>query len=77
MLPDLPLYHDVQAARNESANAEIIGVVILIGIFAITAGIISATTLASPQPVKVYGHVDRDHRYTRRDPYRPPRGVTR
>ena len=42
-----------RTARNESANAEILGVVILIGIFAITAGIISATTLASPEPVKV------------------------
>ena len=39
--------------RNENANAEILGVVILIGIFAVTAGIISATTLSSPQPVKV------------------------
>ncbi|MEN6343617.1 MAG: PKD domain-containing protein [Methanospirillum sp.] len=39
--------------RNENANAEILGVVILIGIFAITAGIISATTLSSPAPVKV------------------------
>ncbi|MEN6518314.1 MAG: PKD domain-containing protein [Methanospirillum sp.] len=39
--------------RNDNANAEILGVVILIGIFAITAGILSATTLSSPQPVKV------------------------
>jgi len=39
--------------KNEHANAEILGVVILIGIFAIMAGIISATTLASPAPVKV------------------------
>jgi PKD repeat protein len=39
--------------QNENANAEILGVVILIGIFAITAGIISATILATPEPVKV------------------------
>lgn len=39
--------------ENEHANAEVLGVVILIGIFAITAGIISATTFATPQPVKV------------------------
>ncbi len=38
---------------DQDGNAEILGVVILIGIFAITAGIISATTLSSPQPVKV------------------------
>jgi PKD repeat protein len=38
---------------NENANAEIIGVVILIGIFAITAGILSATVFASPEPEKV------------------------
>ena len=39
--------------QNENANAEILGVVILIGIFAITAGIISATVLATPEPEKV------------------------
>ncbi len=39
--------------HNENANAEIIGVVILIGIFAITAGIISATVLATPEAEKV------------------------
>ena len=39
--------------RNENANAEILGVVILIGIFAVTAGIISATVLATPEAEKV------------------------
>ena len=39
--------------KNENANAEILGVVILIGIFAVMTGIISATTFSSPQPVKV------------------------
>lgn len=39
--------------RIGDANAEILGVVVLIGIFAISAGIISATTFSSPQPVKV------------------------
>ncbi len=38
--------------QDESANAEILGVVILIGIFAITAGIISATTLSGSPPSK-------------------------
>ena len=42
-----------RSKRSEHANAEILGVVILIGIFAITAGIISALTFASPQPVKI------------------------
>lgn len=39
--------------HKENANAEILGVVILIGIFAITAGIISATVLATPEAEKV------------------------
>ncbi len=42
-----------RSSKNENANAEILGVVILIGIFAITAGIISATTLSAPAPTKM------------------------
>lgn len=40
-------------SRNESANAEIIGVVILMGLLAVTAGILSATMLTSPTAEKV------------------------
>lgn len=43
----------LRTERSGDANAEIIGVVILIGIFAITAGIISATVLATPEAAKV------------------------
>jgi len=42
-----------RARKNENANAEILGVVLLIGIFAISAGIISATTLSSPPSTTV------------------------
>lgn len=42
-----------QSSKNESANAEILGVVILIGIFVISAGLISATALSAPAPTKM------------------------
>ena len=42
-----------QSSKNENANAEILGVVILIGIFVISAGLISATTLSAPAPTKM------------------------
>jgi len=43
----------LRGRHDEDANAEILGVVILIGIFAVTAGIISATVLATPEAEKV------------------------
>lgn len=40
-------------SKNENANAEVLGVVILIGIFVVVAGLISATSLSAPVPIRV------------------------